>query len=77
MFGDHVGLHHAYAALFSLAQVLGGKQYEELLYVDRLENPVDFPNILRWLVKHGFSDEDIVKIMGGSALRVLKQVGVH
>ncbi|MBI3797891.1 MAG: membrane dipeptidase, partial [Deltaproteobacteria bacterium] len=50
MFGDHVGLHHAYAALFSIAQILGGKEYEEVTYVDGLENPADFPNIIRWLV---------------------------
>jgi membrane dipeptidase len=77
LFGDHVGLHHAYAALLSLAQVLGDKPYEEAPYVDGLENPADFPNILRWLVQHGYSDEDIVKVMGGNALRVLKQVWVH
>ena len=74
MFGDHVGLHHAYAALFSLAQVLGGKTYEEVEYVDGLENPADFPNIIRWLVKHGYSDEAIAKVVGGNVLRVLKQV---
>ena len=74
MFGDHVGLHHAYAALFSIAQVLGGKTYEEVEYVDGLENPADFPNIIRWLVKHGYSDEAIAKVVGGNVLRVLKQV---
>jgi len=77
MFGDHVGLHHAYAALFSIAQVLGGKQYEEVEYVDGLENPADFPNIIRWLVQHRYADVDIAKVMGGNALRVLKQVWVH
>jgi membrane dipeptidase len=77
MFGDHVGLHHAYAALFSLAQVLGGKHYEEVEYVDGLENPADFPNIIRWLVKQKYPDEAIAKVMGGNALRVLKQVWVH
>jgi membrane dipeptidase len=77
MFGDHVGLHHAYAALFSIAQILGGKQYEEVKYVDGLENPADFHNIIRWLVRHGYADEDIAKVMGGNALRVLKQVWVH
>ncbi len=77
LFGDHVGLHHVYAALLSLAQVLGDKPYEEAPYVDGLENPADFPNILRWLVQHGYSDEDIVKVMGGNALRVLKQVWVR
>jgi len=77
MFGDHVGLHHAYAALFSLAQVLGGKHYEEVEYVDGLENPADFPNIIRWLVKQKYPDEAIAKVMGGNALRVLKQVWIH
>ncbi|HKA56384.1 MAG TPA: membrane dipeptidase, partial [Candidatus Binatia bacterium] len=77
MFGDHVGVHHAYAATFSIAQVLGGKEYEEVEYVDGLENPADFPNIIRWLVKHGYVDADIIKVMGGNALRVLKQVWVH
>lgn len=74
MFGDHVGLHHAYAALFSIAQVLGGKKYEEVEYVDGLENPADFPNIIRWLVKQGYADEAIAKVIGGNVLRVLRQV---
>ncbi len=74
LFGDHVGLHHAYAALFSIAQVLGGKKYEEVEYVDGLENPADFPNIIRWLVKHGYADEAIAKVIGGNVLRVLRQV---
>ncbi|MBI3303493.1 MAG: membrane dipeptidase [Deltaproteobacteria bacterium] len=51
-----------------------GKQYQEVEYVDGLENPADFPNLIRWLVKHGYADEDIAKVMGGNALRVLKQV---
>lgn len=74
LFGDHVGLHHAYAALFSIAQVLGGKKYEEVEYVDGLENPADFPNIIRWLVKQGYADEAIAKVIGGNVLRVLRQV---
>ena len=31
-------------------------------------------NILRWLVKHGYSDETIAKVMGENVLRVLKDV---
>ncbi len=41
-------------------------------YVEGLENPSDFPNIVRWLVKHGYSDSEIVKIIGGNGLRLLK-----
>ena len=77
LFGDHVGLHHAYAAHFSIAQVLGSKKYEEVEYVDGLENPADFPNLIRWLVKHGYSDADIAKVIGGNVLQVLRQVWVR
>ena len=31
------------------------------------------PNIARWLVSHGYSDEDIAKVMGPNVLRVLKE----
>jgi membrane dipeptidase len=38
-----------------------------------LENPTEGShNIVRWLVKHGYSDEDIAKVMGGNALRVMR-----
>ena len=77
MFGDHVGLHRAYAAQLSVTKVLGNKSFQPVAYVDGLENPADFSNIVRWLVKHGYSDEDIAKVMGGNALRVLKQVWVR
>ena len=77
MFGDHVGLHRAYAAQLSVTKVLGNKSFQPVAYVDGLENPADFPNLVRWLVKHGYSDEDIAKVMGGNALRVLKQVWVR
>jgi membrane dipeptidase len=77
MFGDHVGLHRAYATQLSVTKVLGNKPYQPVEYVDGLENPADFPNIIRWLVKHGYGDEDIAKVMGGNALRVLRQVWVR
>jgi len=39
-----------------------------------LEDASKVPNITRVLVKRGYSDEDIKKILGGNHLRVLKQV---
>ena len=77
IFGDHVGLHRTYAAQLSVTKILGNKSYQPVEYVDGLENPADFPNIIRWLVKHAYSDEDIAKVMGANALRVLRQVWVR
>jgi len=39
-----------------------------------LEDTSKVPNITRVLVKRGYSDEDIKKILGGNHLRVFKQV---
>lgn len=77
MFGDHVGLHRAYAAQLSVDKILGNKAFDPVEYVDGLENPADFPNIVRWLVKQGYTDADIAKVIGGNVLRVLKQVWVR
>lgn len=76
VYGDHVGLHRTYAASLSLEESRGagkpGQEYEEVEYVEGLENPTEgSKNILRWLVKHGYSDEDIKKVMGANALRVM------
>jgi membrane dipeptidase len=39
-----------------------------------IENPGEFPNITRGLVKRGYSEKDIQKIIGGSALRIFEDV---
>jgi membrane dipeptidase len=77
LFGDHVGLHHAYAAQLSISKAHAGMQFDEVEYVDGIENPAEFPNLARWLVKNDYSDEDIAKALGGNALRVLEQVWVR
>ena len=39
------------------------------------ENPAEaFPNIVRWLVKHDYSDDEITKVIGGNIMRVLDEV---
>ena len=43
-------------------------------YIKGLESPSDFPNIVRGLVRDGFSDAEIAKVVGGNALRLMKQV---
>jgi membrane dipeptidase len=42
-------------------------------HVRGLEKPGDFPNIVRWLVAHGYSDDEIAKAAGGNTLRVWAQ----
>jgi membrane dipeptidase len=75
LFGDHVGLHHAFAAELSISASKGGEKFEEVEYVKGIESPVEaFPNIVRWLVKHGYSDTEISKVIGGNILRVLREV---
>ena len=76
LFGDHVGLHHLFAKSLATGETHNQTlPYQEVPYVKGLENPTEASwNILRWLVKHGYSDEDIAKVIGLNTLRVLKEV---
>ena len=78
LYGDHVALHHAFAASLSIKDVSNTSvAYDEVPYVKGLENPTEASiNIPRWLVAHGYSDEDIAKVLGLNCLRVLGQVWV-
>jgi len=80
VYGDHVGLHRTYSANLSIEESRGraggtGQEYEPVEYVEGIENPTEGSiNIVRWLVGAGYSDEDISKVMGGNALRIMGQV---
>jgi membrane dipeptidase len=74
LFGDHVGLHHYFAKQLSIKSAHGEQAFEEVEFVDGIENPAEaFPNIVRWLVKHDYSDGDIAKAIGGNVMRVLEE----
>jgi membrane dipeptidase len=74
LFGDHVALHHAFARQLSIKSAHGAQQFPEVEFVDGVENPSEeFPNIVRWLVKHDYADADIDKVLGGNIMRVLKE----
>jgi membrane dipeptidase len=74
LFGDHVGLHHYFAKQLSIGAARGGVQFDEVEFVDGIENPAEaFPNIVRWMVKHDYSDGDIAKAIGGNVMRVLEE----
>lgn len=70
-FGDHAG---SYGIPSGALLASGDSEYDSIVpeYVVGLENIGDFPNIVRWLVKHGYSDDEIAKAIGGNTLRVLK-----
>ena len=75
LFGDHVALHDTLSEALSIGESRGQAEYPKVEFVDGLENPSEsFPNIIRWLVTHGYSDEDISKAVGGNIMRVLKEV---
>lgn len=77
LFGDHVGLHHAFADALSIGASHSGVEFDEVEYVKGLENPGEaYINVVRWLVKHGYSREDIRKVMGENIMRVLKETWV-
>lgn len=51
--------------------------YEKVRWVEGLENPTEGShNLVRWLVKEGYSEEDVAKVMGGNVLRLLETVWV-
>ncbi len=82
VYGDHVGLHHVYAAGLSIEDSKksssgggGTPEVEEVPYVKGLENPTEVShNVVRWMVREGYSDEEIGKAVGGNVMRVLEEV---
>jgi membrane dipeptidase len=75
LFGDHVGLHKAFAAHLSIKGAHAGIEYPRVPFVKGLDNPAEvFPNVTRWLVTNGYSDAEITKIIGGNAIRILEKI---
>jgi membrane dipeptidase len=77
LFGDHAGLHTAFAGAMSISAARSGEDHPTVEYVDGLENPAEcFYNIVSWLVTHGYSDDEITAVTGANVLRVLEQVWI-
>lgn len=75
LYGDHVGLHHIFASHLSTNKIQKVQSFKEVEYVKGMENPTEASkNVIRWLVKEGYSDEDIEKVLSKNILRALKQV---
>ncbi len=74
-FGDHAASYNLPGGALLTS---GDTEYDRIVpeYVRGLENVGEFPNVVRWLVRHGYSDEEIAKAIGGNTLRVLDAVWV-
>ena len=76
LYGDHVALHGVFSNNLSTAFTKAAN-YERVEYVEGFENTTEAShNILRWLVKHNYSDEDIAKVLGGNSIRALKEIWI-
>ena len=74
LYGDHVGLHRTFAGLLG-HPASSGPEHPVVEYVDGLENPSEaFHNIAAWLVRDGLTDDEIIKVLGGNALRALAEI---
>lgn len=74
-FGDHVALQNAFDQMLSLHESHGNDEYESSPFVKGLENPSEATkNMIRWLIQKDYKIQDLEKISGGNALRVLKQI---
>ncbi|MFP9060063.1 dipeptidase [Natrialbaceae archaeon A-chndr2] len=68
LYGDHVGLHDLFFAELR-------NELERVEYVEGMENPTEaWNNIVRYLVREEYTDEEIEKILGGNVLRALEDV---
>lgn len=74
IFGDHVALHKAFSTLLSISKPEEEPEHPSVDFVDGLENMSEFTNVIRWLVKHGYSDQEIKKVIGENILRVTRRV---
>lgn len=89
LFADHAKLHEVFGPLFGSTTPQVGPDPEpdpasrvgvqpvparHSTHCAGLENPGEnFRNIIGWLVKHGYSDDDIRLVVGGNTLRVLEK----
>jgi membrane dipeptidase len=75
LYGDHAGLHGVYSDQLSTKKTEGKEKFERVDYVKGMENPTESSrNILRYLVKNNYTDNEIEKVIGSNILRVLELV---
>ncbi|ARF13982.1 dipeptidase [Sporosarcina ureae] len=74
-FGDHVALQHAFDDMLGISASHSGEEFNESSYVEGLENPSEaMKNMIGWMIKKNYSIEDIVKVSGQNAMKVMKNI---
>ena len=84
LYGDHPGLytywfsrplgHHRRPGREQRTSPQAPPDAEDPGYVKGLENPSEFINVARWMIKHGYSDGEISKVIGGNAVSLLEKI---
>jgi membrane dipeptidase len=72
LFGDQVEVHRQTDKSLLKLDYYGQELNAPYMY--GIESPEEWPNITRGLVSRGYSDEEIKKIIGGNALRIIAEV---
>lgn len=87
LYADHALLHEAFAGVFGNGgdQKSTAPDSEsrsgvtdpvkpKAQWCEGMENPTEnFRNAIGWLIAHGYSDDDVRKVVGGNTLRVLEK----
>ena len=84
LYGDHQGMYtYWFARQLGHFERTGAHKRDPLPippgmedpgYVKGMENPSEFINVARWMIKHGYSDGEIAKVLGGNAISLLEKV---
>lgn len=72
LFGDQVEVHRQTDQSLLKLDYYGQELNAPYMY--GIESPEEWPNITRGLVSRGYSDDEIRKIIGGNALRIITEV---
>ena len=68
-------MHRQFYKFLSNSETRNTDGFPMVTHVKGVENPRESSkNLLRWLVAHGYSDDDIGKVLGGNVMRVLRAV---
>lgn len=71
---DYVGLGFDFCDMLTMRESPEERKFETFSTFDVVKGHGDIPRFTECLIKHGYTDGDIEKILGGNFLRVYKEV---